>query len=722
MSDQIHLSKQKRIIHCMIFIMICYCISLFFLFHISLEIIFRFIVLNIISVFLPGLAIISILHVRCSEITLILYSYAIGYALIIPEYFFAEIFSRKISFQVITYAIAILSVFWLCYKAKKKELFFEYKEGSGTYTDIIFFIIFLILSVSAYSAHYLSPDVCGTFMAPRDMQFWVNNTAALKISFPPSNLYMYGSGLNYHYFSNIPIAFLSSVYGIDIFTLSFPLYSLTKAFLMAGSVHFLLNTVGSAREMRVLGYLLALFTTGAEQIVVVTYLHHTLLSPFGFDISYAYGIYFVSLLIHQWKVERKSFNLGLRVKWTCGHVRLTHGDKNKEFDRNCLLLTILFWSVCVGAKGPVGTVLLLLPALLCLFWLVKKQWLLAFGYGISILAVYLLICKYCIGMFSVMNGQSSWQLSGFYTFSDFISFPETDNPILEPLIWLGQKNIVFAVIVKCFLVNPALIWFGIFSLFRMCLLFFKGLLDKRMFYLIFSLSATAVFGFILWMLINAGGYSEMYFGMSALIPVNALVFLAVMPAKEAGTSTVYIKNTAGALLVLCCIYAYCFSSYAETGAVWSVQEGINKLADANKSDCQDTEQNSIRRSDTDALKWIRDNTPLDSIVLSDKAVITENTHYYLYGLFCERQQYLEGTDMLVLAGEDVQNEIQRRKDLISDIYNNGGIEKAREEGVDYIVQTKDITPGFIYDPDELILVTSTETMNIYQVRNSTGGE
>ena len=162
--------------------------------------------------------------------------------------------------------------------------------------------------------------------------------------------------------------------------------------------------------------------------------------------------------------------------------------------------------------------------------------------------------------------------------------------------------------------------------------------------------------------------------------------------------------------------------YEGVGAISSVVHGINALKNSSEEEIRNIGKNGIRSSDVDALRWIRDNTPLDSIILSDKAVITDNTHYYLYGMFCERQQYLEGTDMLVLAGEEVQNEIQRRKDLITDIYNNGGIEKVREEGVDYIVQTNDITPGFIYDVDELILVKNTETMNIYQIRNSTGGE
>ncbi|GFI08908.1 hypothetical protein IMSAGC007_01363 [Lachnospiraceae bacterium] len=695
--------KNKSIKYDLIYITLIiagYCLSMLFFFHISLDIILRFILLNIFSIFLPGLAIANKLKICCSRITLIFYSYAVGYGFIILEYFLGEIFNRKLSFWFINLITIIGSVIYLVLNRRNE---FNNINNDNSRSDIACFFLFLIFSIFAYSANYLSPDVYGAFHTSRDMQFWVNNTAALKISFPPSNLYMQGNALNYHYFSNIPIAFLSIVYRIDIFTLSFPLYSLTKAFLMTGSVHFLLNTIGAEKKLKIAGYLIILFTTGAENIVFVTFLHHTLLSPFGFDISYAYGIYFISLIIHQWKKEK--------------------------FERDLFLQIILFWCVCVGAKGPVGTVLLLFPALLCLFWLVRKQWLLAFGYGLSILSIYLVICKYCIGMFSVLDGSSSWQLTGIYTFDDWRLFPSANSQLLKPFIWLGEKNALFAIVIKCFLVNPIIMWLGVLSFLLMCVMFFKRRLDIYSFYLVFALASTGIFGYLLWAIANTGGHSEMYFAMGAMIPLYALIFNFFVLVEKLESNFMPVKSRVrddikaiGLVCMVFSMYSYLQYSYEGVGAISSVVHGINALKNSSEEEIRNIGKNGIRSSDVDALRWIRDNTPLDSIILSDKAVITDNTHYYLYGMFCERQQYLEGTDMLVLAGEEVQNEIQRRKDLITDIYNNGGIEKVREEGVDYIVQTNDITPGFIYDVDELILVKNTETMNIYQIRNSTGGE
>ena len=95
----------------------------------------------------------------------------------------------------------------------------------------------------------------------------------------------------------------------------------------------------------------------------------------------------------------------------------------------------------------------------------------------------------------------------------------------------------------------------------------------------------------------------------------------------------------------------------------------------------------------------------------------EYPEYYYYGIFCERQQYLEGIAMLGTNRESVNAEVTRRKEIIINVYSNvdGAIETAIDEGVDYIVQTIDVTPDFKYNDKFLEPVKSTDTMIIYRV-------
>lgn len=160
-----------------------------------------------------------------------------------------------------------------------------------------------------------------------------------------------------------------------------------------------------------------------------------------------------------------------------------------------------------------------------------------------------------------------------------------------------------------------------------------------------------------------------------------------------------------------------WSAWSGAGAIKNSLCGLkniyHSMADHDYSNQIDS---GIRNTDIEALSWIRDNAEDNALIMTDKAVMTDNPSYYLYGIFCERQQYLEGSNML--RGDEVEKEIERRKDIIRSVYSNvdGAIRFAKGEGIDYIVQTVDITPDFIYDENLIELVESTETMNIYKVK------
>lgn len=666
-------------------------------FCITITDLIKFLLLNIISFFIPGIVLISFINIRLSKFSFVFFSYALGNALIIIEYFFSESTERVISFRCITLIVLFLACVLLVLKFRKGKKAIKFVNDGNDIIALSFFCLFLCLSFFAYAANYLGTDVRNFFDASRDMQYWLSNTVALKIAFPPSNLFMDGSPLNYHYFSNIPIAFLSAVYDIDIFTLSFPFYSFTKAILLVGSVWFFFDVINANRKLRIYGMLLCLFTTGIEEAVKVTFLHHILLGPFGFDISFAYGMYFTSLLLLQW-------NKG-------------------EFDKNIFFPTLIVWMTCVGAKGPSATVLIIFPAFLCFAWLISKNWKLSFGYGLSILGLYLIISKFCIGLFSVLKGASSWKLSGFYSINDILTFPETDSWIVRFLIKIGQSNVLFAVIVKIFMQNPAVFFGGSISMLLIADLIRKRSLHFKEIYCVFALICTVIFGYVLWFIVNAGGHSEMYFCMILMVPQCVIICLTYVYKEKYGNicsqGNVYIKSMSIFFLAFG-IYMYSMAGYENQGAIRSSVNGLKRLVEQDSPQSDIIQPYGIRKTDVEALEWIRDHTSMDSVILSDKAVMMDNPGFYLYGAFCERQQYLEGTDMLALAGEEVQKEILKRKKLINDVYNNkiNAISEISLEGVDYIVQTRDITPEFLPDKSLVALVKSTDTMNIYKIKRS----
>lgn len=662
----------------------------------------KFLLLNIVSVFLPGVSILSLIGIKLSRVGTFCTSYLLGYTALVIEFFFSEIFDRSLSFTAVTVLTAIVSCFYLGKKIKKREPLVIVKETDHERIELFVLTGFTILNIFAYAANYLGTGVVPVYIAQRDMQYWVNNTVALRLSWPAENLFMAGKPLYYHYFSNIPIAFLCDVYKIDIFTMSFPLYGLTKAIVVVGAVQFILDAVTSDKRVKLIGYILMIFSTGMESISVVTFVHHILLQPFGFDMGYAYGCFFLGFMIRQWKSDK--------------------------YDRKNLLGMLLAWVMCTGAKAPIASVLILFAALLCFYWLIHKKWSIAFGYGISILGSFLLICKFCVGMFSALDGDLAWTVTS-YGADHFTYMGEADpwDIIGRYMVISGRKNPFLGLLFRTICLNPVLVYGMLLNVIWIIHLVLKKKIRGKELYFQGALGLTALCGGILWHLINAGGSSEMYFAMTAMIPMSIMIILSMdlyLQQHKEFRYTKLKKISRGAsvifvMLLLLGVFRFSWSACCGAGALKNANDGFWNLYNA-VHDCDYSQlvSDGIRKTDVEALSWIRDYGERDALVMTDKAVVTGNDAYYLYGIFCERQQYLEGSDMMGRRRQDINKEIARRKAIIAGVYNNeiGAIIAAKEEGIDYIVQTVDITPGFEYNESYMELVASTETINIFRVK------
>lgn len=116
-----------------------------------------------------------------------------------------------------------------------------------------------------------------------------------------------------------------------------------------------------------------------------------------------------------------------------------------------------------------------------------------------------------------------------------------------------------------------------------------------------------------------------------------------------------------------------------------------------------------------ALGWIRENTPKDSVVITDRAVLLENDAYYYYAMFCERQMFLEGSNMLRQDGESGKM-LDKRKSLIRRIFkeNDASALKEASDVGNYLVQTRWLSPDFKADSELINLVYSTDSINVYE--------
>ena len=682
-------------------IIAAYFVVMFCAFNISGLVLGKFFLANIISIFLPGVAIWSLLNIKLSKVGAFCISYILGYAVIVLEYFVVMLSSHRISFFMISCFMAVISilVIGMQYKKRGKVLFIHTSGLEGV--EICIFALMMVLNILVYSANHLGPDVLPFVTGSRDIIYWANNTVSLELAWPPSDLFFTGVPLNYHYFSNIPIAFLSMAYGIDVFTLSFPLYSFTKAIVMVGAVQFLCNTLQLEKKWAIIAYLLLLLTSGYERCSVVTIYHHLLYAPFGFDIGYAYAIVFITLLIRQWSEERLNYRL-----WA---------------------VILLVWAMDVGAKTPVAAIMLIFTAYICFYWLYKKKFSLSFGYGVPVLFLFWLIGKYCVGMFATMQGDAAWALS-LYGLDEHRYMHYEAVKMITGILGTGGKIFIFLIMatLRTIAANFPVIVGGIMAIYLTVRLAREKLLNEEEINLRLALLVTALGGLGLWHLVNAGGDSEMYFAMAALIPI---VILLLKTAKDYenlrlnGTVLHFMgrEKLWRKVFIRCLVFGvllfFCYV-YGSNGVVKQSMWAMRNFYQAATTYEVNPNSKGIRSEDVKALAWLRDNAEATAVVMSDKAVIDNDEGFYYYGLFCERQQYMEGIDMLLHLKPKIGDIIAQRKQLVFDVYNNkaGAIAKAKADGVNYIVQTVDVTPQFRGSVDELDLVASSDTIKIYKIK------
>lgn len=737
---------------------VCYFGIMNVLFRLSGYTLFKFFIMNICSIMIPGAVMVDLLKMRLSKLTKFSLAYILGYALVVVEYFICSLFGGYKVFGICSLIIFVCSVLYFAIKIKRKNIktsSYELEHISNI-VGLFFLAIIAFISLFVYSANYLGIEAIPVVNLFQDMGFWCSNTAALKLHYPAYRLWAYGESLNYHYFSSIPIAFLSHIYDIDVYTMSFQLYSLTKTILLIGSVQFLLDSYDARKGIRIVSYIALLLTTGLEYMVNVTFIYYLYYRPFGFDYGYAYGILFIGALISQWKEKR--INVGK------------------------VILAFISWAMCVGGKGPIAAILIVFAGMICLYWLFAKNLKCSLIYGIGILSIFVIISYFCTGMFAINSGQSgSYYISlnspfdnkvliiisvlflVSFTFivifrkkikdyiisnkkivltivtilfvvglikrlvssmNDYHTIELTDHdstaPFVSSIVNYTQNHPFLENVICLLFTNPFLIIGMLFSFVISIVWYVNNKIRGNELWLQLSLFLSSVIGLALGIVLNVVGHSEMYFSMAAFIPMTCIIIemLNHIEKQEIYVQK-WVKKVISVALVLFMIVGLYNSNFlywkSDSLLYWS-KRGY-EIVRGSFSDVDyysDGVFDGIRDTDVEALRWVRDNTDTSDMLMVDKGNLTEIGQYYLYGVFSERQTYYEQVGDLPA----INNSNITRHQLMVRVYNNDyeALLIAKEEGIDYIVQTLDVTPQFVYDETALELMYSTETMNIYKIK------
>jgi hypothetical protein len=274
---------------------------------------------------------------------------------------------------------------------------------------------------------------------------------------------------------------------------------------------------------------------------------------------------------------------------------------------------------------------------------------------------------------------------------------------------MGEKHF-YSVPLRIIASNPALICISLFGTIDLFLYSHKIEKDYNRVFLSILL-ASEIIAIIVWILVSAQS-SEMYFIMTGYV---IMIFRFVIqykcfhPGEEKADSKsfyFYIKKTITACSVIVSVILT-LRIFCSLPAEW---QRINAIVD-------DDYSNQVIKEDSEALRWLRDNTPQNVVCISDRILSDSYIRSYYYGLYSERSQYMEN-DIIVGSQEGVSDAITQRKNVIHNLYEKCDLDSINTlllENVDYVIQTKRITPYFVPDNRYLEYVGGSDSINIYKI-------
>lgn len=246
------------------------------------------------AIFIPGLAYTSLLEQDKDRggATSLFIAYALGYSSNIAWYYLLVLLGRMQS-NPIAYVVVlgIQGIFSVWYLVKEKK---QYGEEGRTWMVALFFVFAVFfVELFTYSGCGMLPPYTNGEGIWNDVRYWMGNTVALKIEYPPVNFRTLKANYNYHFFSSMQLAMESIVTGIPVAELSIDYSFIQAIILIVGGGYCLLGKYVHRCSVLAAYYFLLLFATGYEDITRVTYVSHIYMSQYGFD----YGIGFMLYLM-----------------------------------------------------------------------------------------------------------------------------------------------------------------------------------------------------------------------------------------------------------------------------------------------------------------------------------------------------------------------------------------------------------------------------------------
>jgi len=662
--------------------MVAYCILCGFFQELPFYKTILFILFEIVCIWAVGRTILELLKFDLDDnVERTGIAYAVGYTVNILIYFIIFPFGGRTALLITMWTLGTLAALYLGIKTFRKEI--RVQPHKPYYVIMVFITIILAFQLFIFASNNMAPTHTGVNTYYTDLFYWSADAVSFTKTFPPVNFREMDLGYyHYHYFSSIQIAVLSICTNIDVFNIVCEFSFLQSAILLVFGTYIFLHSIITDKLFLYIGMFLVLFSSGNETFTYVTPVSHLYTAPFGCDIGIALGMFTMSVMIKQ--VKARIFN------W-------------KYF-----LLTLFLFSACLGAKSPVGVLVLTMLGIICLGWLFSRtrQGIQnAFSYGIPLLIAFSMIYIFVIN--GLPKGSSAIEIYSNAQYSYSVINTQQKNDLIlfltDNYSWaLGQ---VLFLIIYALLVNPA-----VFILFLAgCI---KKIVDIKTFDIFdFAFFITVCLGIAFTRYLKLIGFSQVYFIMVAFPYAVAFGLKSFQKTMNDKKDKLHLRE----LKIFCCclivlgICQFVSSEYFKP----QLQSGWYKLQSAvfnsPKEDiylirnrktggigCEEIIEGGnydyyygiVSEDVYRACKWLHSNSPGESIIASNMDI---SGNHYRIGVLAERFIWFKDDKIIANAAKGARD----------------AIDYLTQNNVQYLIVYKndyDPSANIIYENDSVIII------------------
>ncbi len=635
-----------------------------------------FFLFQILFILLPGAGVLAVMGIKTvSKLELVSFSYGIGYAVNIITYYLVMLSGIK-SYVIWVLCLESLLAAGVLYKRKDCLLTPEEDTAGNIICGAMLGILFLCRFFLYFSVNKI-PSVGETNFFTADLMYYIGNSVEMAKECPPMDFRWHIQPYKYHLFGSAQMALLQMVVKIPMVMLEFSYGFIQPCILLVFSVYSLLKRLGIRTKLCALGLFAVLFMTGWEEGALCTYAAHMLIVPFGFDIGLAYMM--LSVLFYLLYLREEKINAGI------------------------LSALLLFSAVCTGAKGPFAVVFVGAVGIDCAYrFLVKRAYKPTLAVGFGVLGVFLLIFFGVISEgFNTVSGGNGLKVQPLEIMLD----SRAGGAALRCLpAWL-PRGVRYGLATAAYLLL-AIPGLGMLPVMLLAIRkkINRDALEKNLIFIY-----PVVIGIALGLATSQSGYSQMYF-LFAGIPFVSVLVIKALSGMDGRHKNLVRGGVAAVILLLGAYGCYQYKGYFKTG--------MENLTKGPGPGWQTEQPNLVTYEEYEAYEWIRKNTDENSLLVSNVMLRPNHGRSFVTGAFSERHLWLEGWEYgyVVRSAE----EVTRQQDITARAMENdaGAIETLVNEGVDYLVQIKQVSPGFQLEEQFGILVFENNGVCIYRLYKS----